>query len=333
MKKKLIAAIMAGVMTLSMTACGGSSADTASSTTESTAAEAESTDATDATEAESTDDAAQASDDTAEAESTDAAAQESTEGDSATAEITTVTPGKLTVATSPDFAPYEFYAVGEDGTPNLAGFDIALAQYIADYLGLELEVVPVDFDGVLMELQTKAVDLGVAGLSPDAKRESIMDFSDIYYEGGQSFVCTQANKDKFTSLADVNSSDIEVGAQTGSIQVDLAQTNSPDAELVQLTKVTDIIAELLAGKLDGAYIETAVAESYAKNYPELCVVLEVPYDGAEGSAIGISKGNEALKAGVNEAIAKAKEEGKMDEFVATANEQASGDIIEGLLEN
>lgn len=330
MKKKLIAAIMAGVMTLSMTACGGSSANTASSTTESTAAEAESTDAT---EAESTDDAAQASDDTAEAESTDAAAQESTEADSATAEITTVTPGKLTVATSPDFAPYEFYAVGEDGTPNLAGFDIALAQYIADYLGLELEVVPVDFDGVLMELQTKAVDLGVAGLSPDAKRESIMDFSDIYYEGGQSFVCTQANKDKFTSLADVNSSDIEVGAQTGSIQVDLAQTNSPDAELVQLTKVTDIIAELLAGKLDGAYIETAVAESYAKNYPELCVVLEVPYDGAEGSAIGISKGNEALKAGVNEAIAKAKEEGKMDEFVATANEQASGDIIEGLLEN
>ncbi|WP_292146046.1 transporter substrate-binding domain-containing protein [Butyrivibrio sp.] len=263
--------------------------------------------------------------------SSSATTNEST--DTAKSDISTVTEGKLTVATSPDFAPYEFYAVDESGTPQLAGFDIALAQYIADYLGLELEVVPVDFDGVLMELQTKAVDLGVAGLSPDPKRESIMDFSDIYYEGGQSFVCTQANKDKFTSLADVNVAGLEIGAQTGSIQVDLAQTNSPDADIIQLTKVTDIVAELIAGKLDGAYIETAVAESYAKNYPDLCIVLDVPYDGAEGSAIGVSKGNDALKAAVNEAIKSAIESGKMDEFVATANEQASGEIIEGLLDN
>ncbi|MBO6240915.1 MAG: transporter substrate-binding domain-containing protein [Butyrivibrio sp.] len=253
--------------------------------------------------------------------------------ETAKAEISTVTAGKLTVATSPDFAPYEFYAVDESGTPQLAGFDIALAQYIADYLGLELEVVPVDFDGVLMELQTKAVDLGVAGLSPDPKRESIMDFSDIYYEGGQSFVCTQANKDKFTTLEDLNVAGLEVAAQTGSIQVDLAQANSPDADIIQLTKVTDIVAELIAGKLDGAYIETAVAESYAKNYPDLCVVLDVPYEEAEGSAIGISKGNDALKEAVNEAIKSAIDSGKMDEFIATANEQASGEIIEGLLDN
>ena len=52
-----------------------------------------------------------------------------------TKEIPTVTPGVLTVATSPDFAPYEFYAV-VDGTPVLSGFDVALAQYVADYLGL-----------------------------------------------------------------------------------------------------------------------------------------------------------------------------------------------------
>ena len=283
MKKKVFSVILAGVMALSLMACGSSNGSG------------------------------------------------STAGKSS--DISTVTAGKLTVATSPDFAPYEFYAIDDSGTPQLAGFDIALAGYIADYLGLELEVVPVDFDGVLMELQTKAVDLGVAGLSPDPKRESIMDFSDIYYEGGQSFVCLNSNKDMFASLADTNNPDYEIGAQTGSIQVDLAETNSPDSQIIQLTKVTDIIAELLAGKLDGAYIETAVAESYAKNYPDLCVALDVPYEGAEGSAIGVSKGNEALRKAVNEAIAKAKSEGKMDEFVATANEQASGEIIEGLLDN
>ena len=89
-------------------------------------------------------------------------------------ELTTVTDGVLTVATSPDFAPYEFYAIGEDGTPTLAGFDMALAQYIADYMGLELEVIPMDFDGVLTELATKTVDLGMAGLSPDPKRADAM---------------------------------------------------------------------------------------------------------------------------------------------------------------
>ncbi len=251
----------------------------------------------------------------------------------ASSSIKTVTPGKLTVATSPDFAPYEFYAVDESGTPKLAGFDVALAGYIADYLGLELEMVPVDFDGVLMELQTKSVDLGLAGLSPDPKRDSIMDFSEIYYEGGQSFVCAKANKDKFKSLEDTNNPDYEIGAQTGSIQVDLAETNSPDADIIQLTKVTDIVAEVLAGKLDGAYIETAVAESYSKNYPDLCVALDVPYEEAEGSAVGISKGNKELKEGVDKAIAAAKADGSMDKFVAEANEQASGEIIEGLLDN
>lgn len=245
--------------------------------------------------------------------------------------ITTVTAGKLTVATSPDFAPYEFYAIGEDGEPQLAGFDMALAQYIADYLGLELEVIPMDFDGTIMELSNKNVDLSMAGYSPDPKRAEVMDFSDVYITGGQSFVCLESNKDKFPSLEAANTADYQIGAQVGSIQADLAKENTPDADIIELAKVPDIIAELLSGKMDGAFIETMVAESYAKNYPELCVVLEVPYD-AEGSVVGVSKGNEALLAGVNEAIAAAKADGSFDQYVYEANELASGDIIEGLVE-
>lgn len=246
-------------------------------------------------------------------------------------EIETVTPGVLTVATSPDFAPYEFYALDEEGNPTLAGFDMALAQYIADYLGLELEVIPMDFDGTLMELASKNVDLAMAGYSPDPTRMDKMDFSDLYYMGGQSFVTVKGSEDKFKTLEDTNNPDYQIGAQIGSIQVDLAKENSPEADIVELSKVTDIVAELLAGHLDGAYIETAVAESYAKNYPELVVLLEVPYEQA-GSAVGVSKGNEALLAGVNEAIAAVLADGSMDKFVAEANELAGGDIIEGLLD-
>ncbi len=245
--------------------------------------------------------------------------------------ITTVVDGVLTVATSPDFAPYEFYAVDESGNANLAGFDMALAQYIADYLGLELDVIPMDFDGVLSEVTAGNVDLGMAGLSPDPDRMEAMDFSDIYYMGGQSLVVTQDNKDKWSALEDLNDPSLSIGAQLGSIQYDLAVENTPDANIVQLAKVTDVVSELLGGKLDAGFIETVVAESYAKNYPDLYIAFDVPYE-VEGSSIGVVKNNEALLAGVNEAIAAALADGSMDNFVAEANELASGDIIEGLVD-
>lgn len=306
MKKKVLSLALAACMAASLTACGGDKA------AETTAAPTEAV-------TEAADTAAETSE---EAESTEAAEA---------AAVTTVADGKLTVATSPDFAPYEFYAIGEDGTPVLAGFDIALAQYIADYMGLELEMVTVDFDGVLSELQTKSVDLGMAGLSPDPKREGIMDFSDIYYRGGQSLVTVKANADKFNSFEAINKPEVSVGAQTGSIQMDLANTNSPDADIIALPKVTDIISELLTGKMDAAYIETDVAKSYQKNYPDLEIVLDVPYE-VEGSAIGVCKGNEALLAAVNEAIAAALEDGSMENFIAEASELASGEKYEGLLD-
>ena len=251
--------------------------------------------------------------------------------ESAASAITTVSEGKLTVATSPDFAPYEFYAIDDSGNAQLAGFDMALAQYIADYLGLELEVIPMDFDGVLAEVTAGNVDLGMAGLSPDPERMEAMDFSDIYYMGGQSLVIHKDNKDKWSSLEELNDPSLSIGAQLASIQYDLAVENTPDADIVQLAKVTDVVSELLSGKLDAGYVETVVAESYAKNYPDLYIAFDVPYE-VEGSSVGVVKGNEALLNGVNDAIAAALADGSMDDFVAQANEQASGNIYEGILE-
>lgn len=262
--------------------------------------------------------------------------QDSTDYSSMTLEeliplIKTVNEGKLTMVTSPDFAPYEFYALDENDTPTLAGFDIALAQYIADKLGLELEIIPMDFDGTITELAAKKADIGMAGYSPDPDREGAMDFSDIYYEGGQSFVTVQANKDLFPDLASTNKAEYQIGAQLGSIQANLAKENSPDADIVELSKVTDIIAELLSGKLDGAYIETLPAQAYAKNYPDLAVILDVPYN-SEGNVVGVSKGNGPLLAAINLCIKDALADGSMEKFVAEASELASGNIHEGLLD-
>ncbi len=305
MKKKLFAAAMAAVMAVSMTACGGSqpAETTAAATEAATEAAAEETEAA--------------------AEETEAAEEEKaeeTEAAADAAEIKTITPGKLTVGTSPDFAPYEFYHISEDGTPELAGFDVALAQRIADDLGLELQLVPMDFDGILMELQNGNIDLGISGFSPSPERAEVFDFSDLYYTGGQSFCIRQADKEKYTKFEDFKG--LPVGAQNGSIQYGLAEENTPDANIIGLAKVTDIVSELVSGKLEGAFIETAVAEQYAKNYPELCVAWDVEYD-SEGSAIAVQKGNEGLLQAVNGVIKTALEDGSMDKYIAEAGDLAS----------
>ena len=135
----------------------------------------------------------------------------------------------------------------------------------------------------------------------------------------------------FTDLASTNNANIKIAAQTGTIQMDLAQEFSPNAQITQLTKATDIIAELLSGKLDGAYIEWDVAESYMKNYPELTILCEVPYE-AEGNVIGVAKNNTELMKYVNEALNKCVSEGTFTQFLEEANNLAAGDNYQGLLD-
>lgn len=245
--------------------------------------------------------------------------------------LKTVKEGYLTVITSPDYAPYEFYALDEAGNPSLAGFDMALAKYIADYLGLTLEVIPMDFNGIVGEMAAKTADLAIAGLSPDPDREDSMDFSDMYYEGKQAFITTNAKVSLFTDLASTNKAEYQIAAQTGTIQNELATTYSPNAQLVNLVKATDIIAELMSGKIDGAYVEWDVAAAYSANYPDLKILCEVPYD-AEGNVIGVNKGNADLLKYVNEALNKCVDDGDFAQFVATALEQAAGDNYQGFLD-
>ncbi len=322
MKKNLAILMTTVLAAASLAACGSSSTP---ATTTAAATEA----ATTAAAAETT---AAAEDTTAAA--TEAASEGAAEGSGEIVEVpkdfTTVNAGKLTVATSPDFAPYEFYHINADGTPELSGFDVALAKRIAEDLGLEVQFVPMDFDGILMELQSGNVDLGMAGFSPSPERADTFDFSDLYYKGGQSFVIRKADHDKYKDYAAFDK--LPVGAQNGSIQMDLAKENTPNANIIGLAKVTDIVSELVSGKLEGGFIETAVAEQYIKNYPELEIAWDVPYD-TEGSAIALKKGSDLLPA-VNAIINNALSDGSMDQYVADAQELASdeGSVYEGQLD-
>ena len=245
--------------------------------------------------------------------------------------LTTVKEGYLTIATSPDYAPFEFYSLDENGKPTLVGFDMDLAQYIADYLGLTLEIVPMDFDGTITELGNKKCDLSMAGYSPDPDRLVYMDFTDVYYTSEQSLVTTTDKKDIITSYEVANNPDYKIGVQIGSIQAELAKEFTPNADIVELSKVTDIIMELSTGKLDAAFIETPVVQAYSNTYDNLHIACVIPQDDS-GSVIGVYKGNEDLLKYVNEAINKAIADGTFAQYVAKAVDLAAGDTYQGVLD-
>ena len=159
-----------------------------------------------------------------------------------------------------------------------------------------------------------------------------MSFSNIYYTSGQSFIASTATKDQFTDLASANKAEYQIGAQLGSIQAKLAKEHTPDADIVELAKVTNIIAEVVGGKLDGAFVEKVVAETYAEQYNNLEVLFDVPYDTA-GTVVGVNKNNPALLAAVNLALQAAIDDGSFAQYVVDALELSTGDKYEGLLDN
>ena len=152
-RRSFLAAAGLSVAALALTACGGSSASTASSVASSAAS--------------------------SEAASTSAAA----------GELTTVEAGKLTMATNATFPPYEMTTdAGE-----FEGIDIETAQAIADKLGLELQIDDMDFDAALLSVQQGKADIVMAGVTVTDERKAVMDFSDSYATGIQSIIVPEGS--------------------------------------------------------------------------------------------------------------------------------------------
>ena len=98
--------------------------------------------------------------------------------------------GKIVLGTSADYPPFEFHAL-IDGQDTIVGFDIEIAKYIADELGVELVIQEMDFDKLLGGLDTGMLDMVIAGMNPDPDREA--NFTDIYYEAQLSVLVDKGN--------------------------------------------------------------------------------------------------------------------------------------------
>ena len=235
--------------------------------------------------------------------------------------------GKVVVGMSADYAPYEFHYIDENGKDVIGGFDVDIANEIANELGVELVIQEMDFDALVAALPAGKVDLVISGMNPTEERAKVVDFSEVYYNSQHGILVRAEDVDKYKTFADLEGA--KVGAQLGSTQEQIAKNEIPNADLQLLANVNNLILELKSGKVDAIVMEKPVAKMAVKTNPELAVGQPTYEEESGGNAVGIAKGNEKLLAKVNEVIKELNETGKMDEYIVKANElAASANIVE-----
>lgn len=235
--------------------------------------------------------------------------------------------GKLVVGMSADYAPYEFHYIDENGKDVVGGFDVDIANEIAEAIGVELVIQEMDFDALVSALPAGKIDAVISGMNPTEERAKVVDFSDIYYNSKHGILVRAEDVDKYKTFADLEGA--KVGAQLGSTQEQIAKSEIPNADLQLLANVNNLILELKSGKVDAIIMEKPVAEMAVNSNPDLAVGEPTYEDKTGGNAVGIAKNNPELLAKINEVINELNESGKMDEYILKANElAASAGVVE-----
>ena len=225
--------------------------------------------------------------------------------------VATVTEGKLTVAISPDFAPMEFVDPTKTGQDMFVGFDPILAQYIADELGLELVIMPMDFSACQTAVYTGTVDMSISGYSWSEEREANYNLSNYYYAGEneneQVLITLAANGDKFATAEGLAGA--KIGAQNASLQQSLTEAQLPDSELVLFTDLGTAVLQLKAGDFDCVAVADGNGDAIIAKNPEIAKSGFVFYvDPKEtGNVIMLHKGADDLTNVVNQILADSEQ--------------------------
>ena len=221
--------------------------------------------------------------------------------------------GVLYVTLSPDFAPIEFVDSSKDGQEQYVGFDVTLAKYIAEYIGVDLVIEPMSFDACQTAVYTGSVPMSISGYSWTEERSENYEISDYYYAGDneteQVILIKKTDADKYTSAEDF--SGVDVGAQNASLQMNLLTSQLPDANPITIGDLGVGVLELQNGSIEALAVAKGNAEMILDSNPDLMICsweFEVAAE-YEANVILITKGETALLNVVNEALAKAYADG------------------------
>ncbi|MBR5641334.1 MAG: transporter substrate-binding domain-containing protein [Firmicutes bacterium] len=245
----------------------------------------------------------------------------------------TLTPGKLSVAISPDFAPMEFVDTSKSGQEQYVGFDVMLAKFIAEEMECELVIEPMSFDACQAAVQTHSVDMSISGFSYTDERAENFALSDYYYAGDneteQTIIVLAENAGKWTKAEDYSGK--KVAAQSASLQYNLCTSQLPsDTEIVVYSDLGTAVESLRAGIVDAVAVAYGNGEAIIANNSAVAMSgfeFEVSEE-AENNVIMMTKGNDALLEKVNEILAKAYDAGYYGEWYAEAEALAGIDTAE-----
>ena len=229
---------------------------------------------------------------------------------------------KLVLGTSADYAPFEFMYPDESGEMVYGGIDVSVAQYIADEMGVELQVENMGFDYLLTSLDKGDFDIVLAAMEATPDRLENADFSDPYYTDVPPAILVKADKaDQYKTLADFNGKSI--GAQTATTKLDMVN-EMEGVNPVALQSVLDLVNELVYDKVDAILVDGGVAKQYAEANPDL-VVADASAELGEPApyCVAVQKGDpKGLLPAINAAIAKMNEANMLETFIADADSLA-----------
>ncbi len=224
--------------------------------------------------------------------------------------------GKLVMLTNAQFAPYEY--LGSDNKP--AGVDVEIAKAIADKIGVELEVIDMDFDGLISALLGGKGDLIAAGLTIDEERKQSVDFSDTYADATQMIIVKEDNT-TIKTAADLAGKTIGVQlGTTGDIYAS-DPTMVPDANVKQYKTGIDAGMDLANGKLDAVVIDKLPAQNIVASTPGLKLIDENLTD--EQYAIAVQKGDEGFLSVINEVIKELQASGQVEKWTEQHAQEAA----------
>ncbi|WP_414543477.1 ABC transporter permease subunit [Nostoc sp. CCY0012] len=227
----------------------------------------------------------------------------------------------LTMMTSPDYPPYEFYDT-QGGKREIVGFDIDIANTLARELGFSLKIMESDFNGLIPALQSNRADFVMAGMTPTPERKKNIDFSIIYYEAKDTIVAIKGSN--LTQPQDLAGK--RVGVQLGTIQEQNAQKISAKVagiQLKQLNRVPEVVQELKAGRIDAAIVEDTVAQGFAQANPDLEFNV-IPSEEASGSAIAFPQGSPLVEP-FNRVLQQMQDSGELEKLAAKWFSQTTTD--------
>ena len=211
--------------------------------------------------------------------------------------------GKITVAMEGTWAPWTYH----DENDKLVGFDVEVAQQIADKLGVEAEFVQMDFDSVLIGIQAAKYDCAMSGITVTPDREKNMLFTDPYYNAAQVIVVAEGSP--ITGKADLAGKVASV--QTGTT----AESGCQDEgiEVQAFAANADAKAALTTGKVDAWVVDNLTAMQMVEEGDGLVILEEKMTE--EPYAFAFAMGSEDLVAAINEALAELIADGTVQSII------------------